>query len=246
MNKTNKNGNVQFGKKIIKKLNDIGIKIGSEVNSNELENLLCNDDDSVRIAIAECPDFKVNKDQIERGLTDDSEDVRAAFAGRKDYKPTAKQLERGLTDKFQIVRYAFYHRPDVTLSEMQESRAKMGSFNIDSPTSMEEHDEPDVICPFCKTWIIPDSDTWCKHLAYAYAPQFFEGLERGPAASIVYEKWFEDIGADCDDCSRRKFNLLCKNFQFKKRNVPCEKTMGYECGNITYAFTESMIEGDEQ
>ena len=233
------NQKIILSKKVVSNINKYGYDVKSETDSGQIENLLCGGNEYVKIILAKCTDFKMNKVQIERGLTDDSEEVRAAFARRTDYKPTCKQLERGLTDIYRSVRYAFFRRDDVILSDMQKIRAKRGSFNVFSSSSMEEHDEPDVICPLCKTWIIAEPDTWCKHLAYIYAPpEYFAGIERGPAAKAQYEKWLMKNGADLENCSRKNFNLLCGQFNFIKRNVRGSDYMGFECGTITYAFAD--------
>ena len=212
----------------------------SALTTEEIDDILADGDEEEKILLAERADIIFKKKQLEAGWTDDSYEVRAAFAKRLDAKPTAKQLERGLTDQFYDVRIQFYNRPDVTLSAMQKSRAKLGSFNVNEPTSMEEYDEPSIICPFCKTWIIEEQDTWCEHVAYVYSPPFFGiGLELGPAATLKYDQWLEGNGVIDHHCSRKKFNLLCKTFQFKKRNIAGADTMGFACGNLTYAFTAS-------
>ena len=169
---------------------------------------------------------------IECGLIDRSADVREEFAKRTDFTPTAKQLERGLTDQSYQVRLAFFSRSDVLFSEMQKQRAELGSFNVHSATSMEDNDTPDTICPFCKTWIIPDLDTWCKHIAYVYIPPpLAGGVDEGPAANAKHERWINENGVDLSCCSRRKFDLLCKAFKFTRRHVTGE----YDC---TFAFTD--------
>ena len=157
-------------------------------------------------------------------------------------KPTKRQLERGLTDKFLKVRSAFYRRGDVVLSNMQKERARKGGFNVFSSTSLEEHDEPDTICPFCKTWILAEEDTWCKHLAYIHLPPFFYGgIEKGPSAKAKYEQWLKKNSVNLYDCSARKFDIFCKNFGFKKRFVSGSETAGFECGKIIYAFVDDKI-----
>ncbi len=212
----------------------------SALTAEEIDDILADDDEEEKIQLAERTDIIFTKKQLEAGWTDESYEVRAAFAKRLDVKPTAKQLERGLTDQFYDVRVQFYNRPDVTLSAMQKSRAKLGSFNVNEPTSMEEHDEPSIICPFCKTWIIEEQDTWCEHVAYVYTPPFFgSGLEPGPAAAPKYDQWLEENGVIDRKCSRKQFSLLCKTFQFKKRNIAGEDTTGFECGNLTFAFAAS-------
>ena len=242
MSETLENGEITLSKSTINALKKHGCCVDSQIDSSQLEELLTSDDEDVRIAIAKCLDFKANKNQIERGVTDTSEEVREAFAKRIDYKPTKRQLERGLTDKFQKVRSAFYRRGDVVLSDMQKERARKGGFNVFSSTSLEEHDEPDTICPFCKTWILAEEDTWCKHLAYIHLPPFFYGgIEKGPSAKTKYEQWLKKNSVNPYDCSARKFDLFCKNFGFKRRFVSGSETAGFECGKIIYAFVDEYI-----
>lgn len=172
---------------------------------------------------------------IECGLIDRSEEVREEFAKRTDFTPTAKQLERGLTDQRQKVRFAFFSRSDVLLSEMQKQRSEQGSFSVHSSSSMEDNDTPDTICPFCKTWIISESDTWCKHVAYVYIPPpLAGGVDEGPAANAEHESWLDENEVDLSCCSRRKFDLFCKAFKFTRRHVTGE----YDC---TYAFTNDLL-----
>ena len=233
------NNKIKLNIKTLKSLNNIGFAITSPVDRITLDNLLNSEEERVKIILANCYDFKLTKDQIECGLRDYSEEVRAEFAKRTDYKPNKKQIERGLTDKYQIVRSAFYRRKDVKLSEVQKIRAKKGSFNVHVSTSIEDFDEPDLVCPFCKTWILAEPDTWCKHVAYIYAPpEILGGIEKGPAANAQYEKWLIKNGVKFGECTRKTFNLFCKHFHFKKRNVSGEDCCGFECGNVTFAFTD--------
>lgn len=236
-----------LSKKTLNALKKCDCCVDPEIEDSQLEDFLTSDDECIRIALGECLDFNATKNQIERGLTDSSEEVRTVFAKRRDYRPTKRQLERGLTDKYQIVRAAFYRRGDVVLSKMQKDRARKGGFSVFSSTSLEDYDEPDVICPFCKTWIIAEEDTRCMHLAYIYVPPFFYGgIEKGPSAKAKYEMWLKKNNINIDECSARKFNLFCKNFGFKKRSVPGSESTGFECGNIIYAFVGDKISDNSQ
>ena len=61
MSKTLENCEITLSKSTINALKKYGCCVDSQIDSSQLEELLTNDDDNVRIAIAKCLDFKATK-----------------------------------------------------------------------------------------------------------------------------------------------------------------------------------------
>ena len=191
---------------------------------------------NVRLAFAQRDDIKLTKAQIERGLTDRYSDVRAAFAKRADFTPTAEQVERGLTDDWLIVRNAFYLREDIHLNEAQKERAFDSQYHVEEPTQVEDYDENYVLdapqCPYCKARFFGDIE-FCEHVAFLYSSEWGIAAEDGATE--------EQIAWLGDGESRRKFDLLCRTFKLKKRDLIEE---GMACGPVRTCTTLAFYGGN--
>jgi len=193
---------------------------------------------------------KLTKKEIEIGQMDENPAVRTMWGSRTDYVPTAKQLERGLTDDMLVVRKSFYNRKDCVLNPLQHERAHQSNrFSVHSASWIEieadgdedyfqELKEESVECPYCKE-LIRSEETYCKHVALVY---FLEDRVVGnaPGFKKEHQAWLDghciEIGGNC---AMSKFNLLCKEFNLKKRKLT---QSGMACGPYESEYIFAFVE----
>lgn len=102
--------------------NSIKYKLLSKVmnfTKEQLQFLLCHNDDYTRRLVAGKEDITLSEKQIEYGLIDQCPNVRMEFAKRTDFRPNRMQVDRGIRDQSYNVVLAFIDRDDITLTPEQ-------------------------------------------------------------------------------------------------------------------------------